>query len=98
MGVFFFFFFYIFFFFLFMFFLFLTDFIARELYWYYSISWFDIVMHFLSGLWVGLFFIYVFYVRKQVLRPLFHVILFVLFIGILYEIFEIYTQNYMARI
>jgi len=26
---------------------------AVALYWYWSVPWFDIVMHFLGGLWVG---------------------------------------------
>ena len=73
-----------------MFFIFLANNIALQFYWYYSITYFDMLMHFLGGVWAGLFFIYVFYVRKEVLNSLFYIILFVLFIGILWEFFEFF--------
>ncbi len=75
-----------------MLFIFLANNVALELYWYYSIWYFDMLMHFLGGLWEGLFFIYVFYVRKQILTHLFSIILFVLLIGILYEVFEFFLS------
>src|SRR3989344_6115892 len=40
------------------FFIFIVHFFANKFYWYSSIWYFDIIMHFLGGLWVGLFFIW----------------------------------------
>ncbi|HBB49708.1 TPA: hypothetical protein DEQ22_01125 [Candidatus Nomurabacteria bacterium] len=74
-----------------MFFIFIADLLARNFYWYSLIWYFDMIMHFLSGLWVGLFFFYVLSVKSP-LAPSFKsflkIILLVLIIGISYEIFE----------
>ena len=42
-------------------FIFFLNFVAGKLYWYSSIWWFDILMHFLGGFWLGLLFLWVFY-------------------------------------
>ena len=76
-----------------MFFIFLADFLAKSFYWYSLLWYFDMVMHFLGGLWVGLFFIYVFSTRKQgSLSPssFIQTLLLVLVVGILWEFFEFY--------
>ena len=80
-----------------MFFIFVLDLVGVSLYWDYSTWWFDMVLHFFGGFWVGLFFIYVFYIRKQILKPFFHIIIFVLLIGILWELFEFYANNYIGK-
>ena len=54
------------------------------------------ILHFLGGFWVGLFFLYVFYVRKAILQPLSYVVIFVLLIGLLWELFEFYANNYIG--
>src|SRR3989344_3578880 len=71
-----------------MFFLFILNLIAQEFYWYFTIWYFDIIMHFLSGFWVGLFFLYVFYNENLFLKQILTVILGVLLIGVLWEAFE----------
>lgn len=73
-----------------MFVIFLANNIALKFYWYYSISWFDMLMHFLGGLWVGLFFSYIFYDKNPFFKQLLTVILCVLSVGILWEIFEFF--------
>lgn len=78
-----------------MFFIFLMNLTAERLFWYSSIWWFDMVMHFLGGFWVSIFSIYIFS-YKEVILPIFRIILFVLFIGILWEFFEIYSNNYIG--
>lgn len=75
-----------------MFFVFLLDFLAKQFHWYFSVWYFDMLMHFLGGFWVALFFLYVFYDRNPFLKKLLVVILGVLFIGILWEFFEIYLN------
>lgn len=75
-----------------MFFIFITDLLAKGFYWYYSISWFDMLMHFLGGFWVGLFFLYVFYDKNQFSKKLLAVILGVLLIGVLWEVFEFFLN------
>lgn len=83
-----------------MFFIFLADLASRKFYWYYSIWYFDMPMHFLGGLWEGLFFIYVLS-RKPTLLPslglFFKVVGFVFFIGISWEFFEYYSNNYIGQ-
>ena len=73
-----------------MFLMFLANSIILKFHWYYSIWWIDMVMHFLGGFWVGLFFFYVFYTRKWFSNKVLAVVLFVLLIGASYEIFEFF--------
>lgn len=76
-----------------MLFLFSLDALAQRFYWYYSVKWFDSLMHFVAGFWVGLFFLYTF-TRSNFIPPSSKKILFwVLVIGVLWEIFEVWTKN-----
>ncbi len=89
-----------------MLFLFLADTLAQKFYWYYSIGWFDIPVHFLGGFWVGIFFVWYFSVVRLpfLRRPLRdtsaqtfrQTLLFVLFIGIAWEAGEFLTSNYIG--
>ena len=54
-------------------------------------------MHFLGGLWVGLFFLYGFYDKNEFFKQFVVVLAWVLCIGVLYELFEVYTHNYIAQ-
>ena len=80
-----------------MFFLFIANILAGRFYLYYTVWWFDIMMHFLAGFWVGLFFLYVFYDKKIFSKKSLAVILCVLVIGILWEVFELYVHNYIGK-
>jgi|SRR3989338_3468528 len=83
-----------------MFFIFLVDFLAKYFYWYSLIWYFDMIMHFLGGLWVGMFFIYVLSMKKPLTygsSSFFRIILCTLIIGILWEIFEFFTYNYIGQ-
>lgn len=71
-------------------FMFLANTVILKLHLYYSLWWIDMVMHFLGGLWVGLFFLYVFYTRGWFSNKVLAVILSVLFIGLLWELYELY--------
>ncbi len=79
-----------------MFLMFVADYLAKAFFWYYSVWYFDVIMHFLGGFWVGLFFIYVFYRKELKLDSILNVILCILFIGILWEIFEFFVFNQMG--
>lgn len=70
--------------------MFLANTVILKLHLYYSVWWIDMVMHFLGGLWVGLFFLYVFYTREWFSNKVLAVILSVLLIGLLWEVFELF--------
>ena len=59
----------------------------------YSIWWLDIPLHFFGGVWVGLFFLYVFYQKNYLLKDVAGVLLCVLCIGIFWEVFEYIVFN-----
>ena len=75
------------------FFIFIANLLAQQFYWYFSIWYFDMFMHFLGGFWVGLVFLWFFSRESTSLEPflqlIFKVIFAVLMVGILWEIFEI---------
>jgi hypothetical protein len=54
-------------------------------------------MHFWSGFWVSLFFLYVFYDRDIFSEKFSAVILCVLFIGVSWEIFEFVVNNNIGK-
>ncbi len=73
-------------------FIFLVNFLATKLHWYSAIWWFDMPMHFLGGLWIGLLAIYLFWSKINSSGKFFSntlVILFsILLIGSGWEVFE----------
>jgi hypothetical protein len=80
-----------------MFLLFALDRLASGFYWYYTVWWFDMLMHFLGGLWVGLFLIYVISPKNSSLKTILNIILWLLVIGILWEAFEFWTRTYIGQ-
>ncbi len=85
--------------------LFLLNYIGSKFYWYFSIWWFDMPMHFLGGFCVGIGLIW-FFSRPSLrfqLEPkalasfLFKIFLGVLLIGVLWELFEILFNNIIAQ-
>ena len=89
------------------FFIFILNTLAQKFYWYFTIWYFDIIMHFLGGLWLGLVFIWFFLVKRSVptdqllnlidLKLITKIILSILIIGIFWEIFEIIFNNVLAE-
>lgn len=78
-----------------MFFIFLVNFFALKFYWYSLIWYLDIMMHFLGGFWIGLFFLYIFSRGKQLsfnLNLLFKLLLMGFLIGLLWELYEFYLN------
>lgn len=82
-------------------FIFILNFIAGKLYWYSSIWWFDILMHFLGGFWLGLVFLWFLYNdlhKPQLSKDNFiKLILGVLFVGFGWEIYEIIVNDLLAK-
>ena len=84
--------------------IFVLNFLASKFYWYLSIWWSDMSMHFLGGLWLALVFIWFSSESFRLSREpkaltLFIVktIFWVLFVGILWEVFEFYFINHVAQ-
>ncbi len=77
--------------------IFLFNSIANFFYWYTSIWYFDMIMHFLGGLWVGLAFLWIFWGKEINLKFILKIILGVFLIGFFWEIFEIIFNNIIAR-
>lgn len=78
------------------FFIFLVNFIAVKLYWYSAIWYFDMIMHFIGGFWVGLCFFYIF-PGKNSISGILRAILFVLLVGIGWEVFEAIVNSLTVR-
>ena len=79
-------------------FIFLVNVLAIKFYWYYSIRWFDMPMHFLGGFWVGIALLWFFNTKVIEKGSALKIILGVLFIGLSWEVFEFFVNNlYLAR-
>ncbi len=87
-------------------FIFFADMLADKFYWYYSVWWFDMPVHFLGGFWEGIFFIWYFSeVRLPFLRrpirnlnwqTLMQMLIFVFLIGVSWEAGQFLTSNYIG--
>jgi hypothetical protein len=73
------------------FFIFILNTVAKLLYWYTSVWWFDMPMHFLGGFFLGFFVVYVFS-----LKDVYKIFLYILIIGIGWEVFELIFNNIIA--
>lgn len=67
--------------------------IAMKLYWYTSIWWFDMPMHFTGGFFLGLLGVYLFSLEEYTVISLYKIFLFVLAVGIGWEVFEILVNE-----
>lgn len=78
-------------------FIFIVNSIAVYFHWYSSLWWFDMIMHFLGGAWLGLLFLWLFNVENFSASLFFKVILSVLIIGLLWEVYEIVVNDQIAK-
>jgi len=62
-------------------------------YWYSSIWYYDMLMHFLGGAWLGFAFIWFFKIKKISFELILKIILGVLLISILWEVFEVILND-----
>lgn len=65
------------------------DILAKIFYWYYTIWWFDILMHFLGGVFIFFLLSYLFYNKRKIL----FLLVGVLVIGLFWEVFEFIFNN-----
>ncbi|MFA6324652.1 MAG: hypothetical protein WCX46_00245 [Candidatus Paceibacterota bacterium] len=79
------------------FFIFLVNCIALRFHWYSSIWWFDMLMHFMGGFWLGLVFILLFWNKIFDFNLILKIILGVLFIGLGWEFFEITVNHFTIK-
>lgn len=72
--------------------------LANTFYWYYTVWYFDMIMHFLGGFWIGLLFFYIFS-EKRISKNIFPLVLFFTFaIGVGWEVFEVVVNNIFAQV
>ena len=71
--------------------------VAIKFYWYFTIRWFDMPMHFLGGLWLSSAIIWFFRKLDLSLKSIFYTLAGVLLIGILWEVYEILINNNFAQ-
>ncbi|PJE74440.1 MAG: hypothetical protein COV01_00165 [Candidatus Taylorbacteria bacterium CG10_big_fil_rev_8_21_14_0_10_41_48] len=71
----------------------LLHYLALDRAYYWTISWYDIMMHFLGGVWVALFALWIFSSRKISFLPthisFLQIVSLVICVGIVWELYEI---------
>jgi hypothetical protein len=76
-------------------------FIGDKLHLFTSISFYDIIMHFLGGVWLGIFFVWLFYkeiIKKENLNLVFtKTILLILLVGLAWEVFEVFNYQIILK-
>ena len=77
----------------FIFFILIVNYAAMKFYWYYSIPWFDMLMHFFGGLWLGFAFIWLYQPGISYLKIIAGVLLF----GVFWEVFEMVIHQSFLR-
>ncbi len=77
--------------------IFILNFVANKFFWYSSIWYFDMIMHTLGGFWVGLMSFYIFSIQRVSLKLTYKILLYVLFIGVGWEVFEALVNNVIAQ-
>ena len=55
------------------------------------------IMHFLGGFWVGLIYFYIFFPQNISFKLISEILIFVLFIGVGWEVFEIAVNDVIAQ-
>ena len=77
--------------------IFILNYLAMKFYWYSSMWYFDMPMHFLGGIWLALALSWFFKIKEISLSLVIKIIFGVLIIGVLWEIFEIIVNNYTTQ-
>ncbi|OGI64849.1 hypothetical protein A3H53_04735 [Candidatus Nomurabacteria bacterium RIFCSPLOWO2_02_FULL_40_10] len=79
------------------FFILIVHFAANKFYWYYSLWYLDVIMHFLGGIWIGILYFYIFPSKESSLNAVFKMLFFILAIGIGWEMFEMLVNDVIAK-
>lgn len=79
--------------------IFILNALAGYLFWYDIFPWFDNMMHFLGGFWVGLATLTLFWdtihSQQNIYLQLAFIVLSVLFVGLVWEVYEFGVQGIM---
>lgn len=75
----------------------IVNFFATKFYWYSAIWYFDMIMHFLGGFWVGLVVLYFFIPKEISLRLILTILFWVFFVGIGWEMFEVLVDKVITQ-
>jgi hypothetical protein len=78
-------------------FIFLVNLLANKFYWYSSIWYFDIIMHFLGGIWVGILALYFLAPTRATFRLILKTLGVVLLVGLGWEVFEALVDNAVSK-
>ncbi|KKQ07014.1 MAG: hypothetical protein US18_C0027G0007 [Parcubacteria group bacterium GW2011_GWB1_36_5] len=86
------------------FFILLVHSLALKFYWYFTIWWLDMFVHFLGGFWIGLVALWFFSKKfkfltesKAFIGIILKILFFVLLVGIGWEVFEILVNDVIAK-
>ena len=78
---------------------FILNSLAMKFFWYYTVWWFDMPMHFLGGVFISL--LAMFLLNKKLFkfnyRFIFYTFLSVLLVGVLWEIFEYALEIFVSH-
>lgn len=77
--------------------IFLANAIANKFYWYSSVWYFDIIMHFFGGFWLGILALYFFRPQALSLRFILRALALVLLVGVGWEIFEAFMDKTVSQ-
>jgi hypothetical protein len=78
-------------------FIFIVNLLAMKFHWYSSLWYFDMITHFLGGIWLGLASVWLFRVRDFNFKNLAIVISIVLFIAVAWEFFQIGVDKVFSK-
>jgi hypothetical protein len=77
--------------------IFVLNSVATKFSWYFSVWYFDMIMHFLGGFWIGLAYVYLLSPEDKSISTVFKILLFVIFIGIGWEVYEIWVNEIIIQ-
>lgn len=77
--------------------IFSLNYIANFFHWYSSLWWFDMLMHFLGGFWLGLVMLWIFAPTNMSFRSVLFVFWGALIVGIGWEFFEFFVNENIAQ-
>ena len=79
-------------------FIFIINYLANFFYWYSSVWYFDMIMHFLGGFWVALALVWLFFPENINYKLIFGFLFGTLIVGLGWEFFEFFINANVARL
>ena len=70
---------------------------ATVFYWYSSLWWFDMLLHFLGGVWLFLALVWLLGIREFNFKSIFKIMFLLLVVGVLWELYEIVVNDTITR-